>query len=664
MRLTTWNVNGIRNPFSYQPWSTTKTFPAMFDILEADIVVMQELKIQRKDLRDDMVLLDGWDCYFSVPKQKKGLFILVVYSWSSRSYLCKSGYSGVGIYTRNATCSPIRAEEGILGVLTPPNSTTQYRSLPESEQIGGYLSEMELAELGVDPLLLDSEGRCVCLEFPAFVLLGVYSPANSNGLRDDFRYAFMTALDCRIRKLSKMGKRVVLVGDLNVSRGLIDTASALDDIKKASLTSEEYVSTPNRRIFNQLIIGGEVYGERDEGREQPIMLDTTREFHPQRKGMYTHWEQKINARPGNFGSRIDFVLASGSMRDWFVHADIQEGLMGSDHCPVYGEFKDFVNVAREDGGSDIRLIDIMNPPGMFSDGIRQKEWNIKDLPPFSARLMPEFHQRRSIKDMFKKSAAPNASSTSNSQTPTAAQSQTTSNTGMEEPGSTDTDSSKTVPTSHAAVFSSSEMKRKASDTSASRPLKAQKTAPAPASASKTAPVKGQKSLKGFFQAKLKPDEPAADANEYVPRRENGAPNDGDTTVGDAIMSGPTNTSSTPTSSMIQNPTSHADARDSPAALESAAKSEAEFLPPLDDVDEMVYDPIVNKESWQTLFRKPAAPLCEGHEEPCKSMQTKKKGENQGRSFWMCARPLGPSGTKEKGTQWRCATFIWCSDFKA
>ncbi|KAI5208490.1 apyrimidinic endonuclease [Aureobasidium subglaciale] len=643
MRLTTWNVNGIRNPFSYQPWSTTKTFPAMFDILEADIVVMQELKIQRKDLRDDMVLLDGWDCYFSVPRQKKG-------------------YSGVGIYTRSATCSPIRAEEGILGVLTPPNSTIQYRSLPESEQIGGYLSDMELAELGVDPLLLDAEGRCVCLEFPAFVLFGVYSPANSNGLRDDFRYAFLTALDCRIRKLDKMGKRVVLVGDLNVSRGLIDTASALDDIKKAGLTSEEYVSTPNRRIFNQLIIGGEVYGERDEGREQPIMLDTTREFHPKRKGMYTHWEQKINARPGNFGSRIDFVLASGSMRDWFFHADIQEGLMGSDHCPVYGEFKDFVHVGPEDGGSDIWLIDIMNPPGMFSDGVRQKEWNIKDLPPFSARLMPEFYQRRSIKDMFKKSAAPTASSTSNDQIPTAQQSQTTSKPVTEEPPSMCTGSSVTFSSSHAAGLSPPEMKRKASETPVSRPTKAQKTAPAPAS--KTAPVKGQKSLKGFFQAKPKPDEPAAGANEYVPGSEIDAPKDGDKTVDDAIMSGPANTVSTPNSSKTKDPISHADARGSPAVFDRVAKSEAEPLPPLDDVDEMVYDPIVNKESWQTLFRKPAAPLCEGHEEPCKSMQTKKKGENQGRSFWMCARPLGPSGTKEKGTQWRCATFIWCSDFKA
>lgn len=44
----------------------------MFDILEADIVVFQETKIQRKDLRDDMVLVPGWDNYWSLPKHKKG----------------------------------------------------------------------------------------------------------------------------------------------------------------------------------------------------------------------------------------------------------------------------------------------------------------------------------------------------------------------------------------------------------------------------------------------------------------------------------------------------------------------------------------------------------------------------------------------------------------
>lgn len=72
VRITTWNVNGIRNPFGYQPWRATRSFSTMFDILEADIVIMQELKIQRKDLGDDMVLVNGWDCFFSLPKHKKG----------------------------------------------------------------------------------------------------------------------------------------------------------------------------------------------------------------------------------------------------------------------------------------------------------------------------------------------------------------------------------------------------------------------------------------------------------------------------------------------------------------------------------------------------------------------------------------------------------------
>lgn len=52
----------------------------MFEILESDIVVFQEAKIQRKDLRDDMVLVPGWDCYFSLPKFKKGESLFTIAS--------------------------------------------------------------------------------------------------------------------------------------------------------------------------------------------------------------------------------------------------------------------------------------------------------------------------------------------------------------------------------------------------------------------------------------------------------------------------------------------------------------------------------------------------------------------------------------------------------
>jgi AP endonuclease 2 len=237
------------------------------------------------------------------------------------------GYSGVGIYTRQSSCAPIRAEEGLLGILCPPDSTTPYREMQSDISIGGYPSLSQMGDIDVDLAALDAEGRCVVLEFPAFVLFGVYSPANSNGLRDDFRRAFLVALDARIRNLENMGKQVILTGDLNVSRSELDCAGAEDDRRKMGMSHEQYISTPNRRIFNQLLEGGEVVGQRDEGRETPVLWDTCRELHGARKGMYTHWEQKINARPGNHGSRIDYVLCSISMKSWVSEANIQEGLM-------------------------------------------------------------------------------------------------------------------------------------------------------------------------------------------------------------------------------------------------------------------------------------------------------------------------------------------------
>lgn len=181
----------------------------------------------------------------------------------------------------------------------------------------------------LDPITLDSEGRCVILEFPAFVIVGTYCPAARDETRDDFRLGFLNVLDCRIRNMLAMGKRVILTGDLNISRSGFDTANAEATMRKNGMSGEEYVSTPSRRLFNHLLVGGKVVGERDEGREEPVMWDICRAFHSERPGMFTCWEQKVNARPGNHGSRIDYVLCSKDMQEWFCDSNIQEGLMVS-----------------------------------------------------------------------------------------------------------------------------------------------------------------------------------------------------------------------------------------------------------------------------------------------------------------------------------------------
>jgi AP endonuclease 2 len=601
----------------------------MFDILGSDIVVMQELKIQRKDLRDDMVMLDGWDCYFSLPKHKKG-------------------YSGVGIYTRNQTCAPVRAEEGLLGVLPSPTGTP-YRELPESQRIGGYPSEFQVAELGVDPAELDAEGRCLILEFPAFVLLGVYSPANSNGLRDDFRYSFVWALDCRIRNLTRLGKRVVLVGDLNNSRHEMDSASSADDMRKNGITHEQYISTPNRRLFNQLLVDGEVAGDRDEGREKGILWDTTRGFHPDRAGMYTHWEQKINARPGNFGSRIDFVLVAESMRSWIKDANIQEGLLGSDHCPVYADFNDVVSTA--DG--DLKLLDIMNPAGVFVDGERRREWKVQDVPAFSGKRLQEFDKRRSIKSMFAApstkqatalprraadDAAPKSHSTSHTVDPHFQPSQT--------PNSANTTNENTA---------SPDKKRKATSKAHSVPAKKQKAEAKSINktSNSSAPVaKGQQSLMGFFQPKLTP--PKTEEDTAVDKYDGSA--DLYSITSALAPASPLATAKKSDTGILQSPKT-------PSQLQAAKPSVVVKASPTTSLPDFEARSATSA-TWSALLNsRPTAPKCEEHDEPCKTMQTKKKGSNQGRSFWMCARPLGPSGQKERGTEWRCGTFIWSSDWQ-
>lgn len=47
-------------------------------------------------------------------------------------------------------------------------------------------------------------------------------------------------------------------------------------------------------------------------------------------------------------------------------------------------------------------------------------------------------------------------------------------------------------------------------------------------------------------------------------------------------------------------------------------------------------------AWQRINNSMKPPCCFGHQEPCVIRTVKKKGPNQGRQFWVCARPEGPS----------------------
>ncbi|UNI24395.1 DNA-(apurinic or apyrimidinic site) lyase [Purpureocillium takamizusanense] len=545
------------------------------------------------------------------------------------------GYSGVAIYTRNATCAPVRAEEGVTGVLTPPQSSTKFRDLPEDQRIGGYPMPGQLSG-NVDELELDSEGRCVILEFPAFVLLGVYSPANRNESRHNFRVAFLEALDVRIRNLVASGKQVILTGDLNVIRSEIDSTNVAECIRKEGMSLEEWKAVPSRRIFNHLIFDGDVSGQRDEGREIPVLWDLCRCFHPSRQGMNTCWDTKRNTRPANNGSRIDYILCSAGLKSWFAHADIQQGLMGSDHCPVFGMLADVVHVE----GRHVSIKDMMNPPGMFSDGERLREWSHRDSLPLSARLIPEFDRRQSIRDMFSRTASGGQQSLS--QKPGSIPSSSSSATTVRKPdlvSKEDANASEIFPATTAQSLASPR-KRSPAVTTTFRSTKRPRQADGSSSAGANAQA-GQRTLQGFFKPVGQRHQDTAETLHQSPR-------------GGAVAT------ESPTASTV---TTELPAQDVQNSVAPAEKSSQPLLSPDRSASpvENVFDPIEAKESWSRLLGKRVPPRCE-HDEPCISLLTKKPGVNCGRSFYICRRPLGPSGEKEHGSEWRCGTFIWSSDW--
>ena len=317
----------------------------------------------------------------------------------------------------------------------------------------------------------------------------------------------------------------------------------------------------------------------------------------------------------------------------------------------------------------------MNPVGMFEKGQRQRDYSAKDTLPLSGRLIPEFDGRRSIRDMFtRKPSVQSTTSTVNSLSV------------FEEPAMTvdvtipavEDISNGTLATSQANATSpsfsaasgatSADRKRPLTDAPAGNPSKKAKSGVATA-----VPNKGQQSLKGFFKPKPTTSGSNArtasltdtaasvtihkEAPAISPCQSATQALKGTTSVSAGKLLSP-HTPPQTRSSVAEPSPSKADASTSftmcsPTPIRTPMRS-----------PQQVHDPVASAESWSKLFTKPAAPRCEGHDEPCITLLTKKSGMNCGRSFWMCPRPLGPSGAKEKNTQWRCQTFIWCSDWNS
>lgn len=160
----------------------------------------------------------------------------------------------------------------------------------------------------------DHEGRVITLEYPDFYFVTVYTPNSQNELaRLDYRMKWEDDFLAYLKKLEET-KPVIFCGDLNVAHKEIDLKNPKTNRKNAGFTDEE------RGKFTALTEAG--------------FIDTFRYFYPNLEGVYSWWSYRFSARAKNAGWRIDYFLASASLKDRLQDAMIYNEVMGSDHCPV------------------------------------------------------------------------------------------------------------------------------------------------------------------------------------------------------------------------------------------------------------------------------------------------------------------------------------------
>ena len=158
IKLISWNVNGYRAVMK-------KDFLTSIRSLDADIVGLQETKLQEDQLTPAMKAIDGYEAAFSFSTVKKG-------------------YSGVAAYSR----------------LVP-----------------------KAVRHGIGNPLFDDEGRIVELEFDAFSFFNVYFP---NGQMSDerlqYKLGFYQTFFDYTQGLRKQGKSLIITGDFNTAHNEID----------------------------------------------------------------------------------------------------------------------------------------------------------------------------------------------------------------------------------------------------------------------------------------------------------------------------------------------------------------------------------------------------------------------------------------------------------
>jgi exodeoxyribonuclease-3 len=251
LRIISLNLNGIRSAWSKNmlPWAISQ---------QADIICLQELKAQLPDLTPEMRAPDGLHAFYHCAEKK--------------------GYSGVGIWSREA---PDRVIEGFDG--------------------GEF----------------DAEGRYIRADFGNLTVISLYLPSGSSSPeRQDAKFRFLELFYPQMLALRAEGREIVLCGDWNIAHQAIDLKNWKSNQKNSGFLPEE------RAWLGRLF-------------EEQGWVDVYRRLYPDAgDACYTWWSNRGQAWAKNVGWRIDYQIATPGIAAMAVKAEVYKAERFSDHAPL------------------------------------------------------------------------------------------------------------------------------------------------------------------------------------------------------------------------------------------------------------------------------------------------------------------------------------------
>lgn len=261
-------------------------------------------------------------------KKKTNMLIISFNLNGIRSVVSKGFYDWLALVSPDVLCvQETKAQPSQIDIFAFKD--LGYTSYIHSAEKLGYSGvaiftkkEPNYIKAGIGIRDFDKEGRLLRADYGDLTIINSYFPSGTMGdVRQAVKMSYLSAIQHYIDNLKLTRPNILLCGDYNICHKEIDISNPQTKNGVSGFLPEE------REWISNFIDSG--------------FIDTFRHF-DNSPNKYTWWSYRAGARQKNLGWRIDYIMASESLKHTLKNADILNEIVMSDHCPISLELEPFI----------------------------------------------------------------------------------------------------------------------------------------------------------------------------------------------------------------------------------------------------------------------------------------------------------------------------------